>query len=726
MPAQLDQIARLVETRDHDPFGLLGAHPIGAQWALRTWQPGAREVQLETARGPRDLQCLHPAGLFELKLRAEPVRPWTLRVDGHGTHDAYAFLPTASTDALYLFGEGRNWQSHDLLGALPETCEGVSGVRFRVWAPSAGRVSVIGSFNHWDGRRHLLQSLGASGVWELFVPGVEAGAHYKFELRASRTGLVLVRADPYARLSELRPGTNSIVAAPSTHRWQDEAWITARGKRDWLRAPINIYELHAGSWMRHPDNRFYSWRELAARLVPYVVEQGYTHIELLPLTEHPLDESWGYQSTGFFSPTARLGDPEGLRELIDACHAEGIGVVLDWVPGHFPANDGALAWFDGDALFEHPDPNQQCHPDWGTSNFDYGRTQVASFLLSSAWYWLSSFHFDGLRVDSVASMLQLDYNRPAGQWSPNRCGGRENLAAVAFLRALNTMVAGQFPGAITLAEESTTWPKVTYPPSAGGLGFTFKWNMGWMNDTLRYLHMDPYFRRFHHALLTFGQMYIDTENFLLPLSHDEVVHAKGSLMGKMPGDPWQRRASVRLLFVWQLCSPGKKLGFMGNEFAQWREWSSQRELDWDLAAIPDHAAVRLLQRDLNLLYRDVPALHELDRDRAGFLWIDCNDAEHSTISFLRRASDGSAVVVVLNFTPVAREGYRLGVPAVGKYKTLLNSDDLRYGGSNVGSPTYDAESVPMHGQPASIQLLIPPLGALVLAPVNETKASSKR
>jgi len=715
MSAQADHITRLLETRDYDPFGLLGVHPAGAQWVIRAWQPGAQAVELLSARGAQAMRCVHPAGLFELRRRRAPSKAWRLRVDGRECFDAYAFPPTASQDDLYLFAEGRLYESHRLLGAQPETRGGVGGVRFRVWAPAAERVSVVGDWNGWDGRHHLLQSLGVSGVWELFIPGLAPGQRYKFELRARHSGQVLLRADPYARASELRPDTASLITADSAFAWQDAGWMTARATRNWRQAPMNVYELHAGSWLRHPDGRFYSWTELAARLLPYVCEQGYTHIELLPITEHPLDESWGYQSTGFFAPSARQGAADGLRALIDACHQAGIGVLLDWVPGHFPADDGALAHFDGSPLYEHADPRLQRHPDWGTSSFNYGRREVVSFLLSSASYWLSAFHFDGLRVDAVASMLYLDYSRKPGEWTPNIHGGRENLEAIDFLRALNEMVATRFPGALTIAEESTAWPRVTHPIAKGGLGFSLKWNMGWMNDSLRYLQLDPVHRRYHHALLTFGQMYAYSECFMLPLSHDEVVHGKGSLLGKMPGDSWQRFANLRLLLVWQLTSPGKKLGFMGNEFGQTREWSEARELDWAEAQRPEHAGIRALQRDLNLRYRDCAALHELDHEPGGFQWLDCNDAAQSTLSFLRRARNGACVVVVFNFTPIPRPAFSVGVPAAGRWEVLLNSDSRHYGGSDVGVPAANAVARPLHDQPARVLIDLPPLAAVVLA-----------
>ncbi|HMM76594.1 MAG TPA: 1,4-alpha-glucan branching protein GlgB [Gammaproteobacteria bacterium] len=709
-----ERVLRLVAARLHAPFEVLGAHREGSGWVLRVWRPGASALELVVDGRARPARCVHAAGLFELRVAERPRRPWRL---GSGGHDAYAFPPCASAHDLHLFGEGRLHQAWRLLGAHVETVDEVPGVRFRVWAPGAERVSVVGDFNAWDGRVHPLQTLGVSGVWELFVPDLDAGTLYKFELRERATGHVFLREDPYARASELRPASSSCVVAPSAHRWCDGDWLARRARTNWLQAPLNVYELHAGSWMRHADGRFYGYRELAERLVPYVLDVGYTHVEFLPLTEHPLDESWGYQTTGFFAPTSRYGTPEDLRALIDALHGAGIGCLLDWVPGHFPANDGALAHYDGSALYEHGDPRRGRHPDWGTHIFNYGRNEVCSFLLSSAHYWLEEFHFDGLRVDAVASMLYLDYSRQAGEWLPNRYGGRENLEAIAFLRELNVMVHGCFAGAVTIAEESTAWPQVSRPVEAGGLGFTFKWNMGWMNDTLRYFHLDPIHRRHHHDWLTFGQLYAYSENFLLPLSHDEVVHGKGSLPQKMPGDDWQRYANLRLLFLLQMTTPGKKLNFMGNEFGQSCEWRCDRELEWREAANGLPAGLRRLLRDLNRLYRETPALHERDHATEGFRWIDCDDALNSTLAYLRLARDGSPLVVLLNFTPVPRPGRRYGVPGRGDYAVVLNSDSRHYGGTDVGGARVTAQAVPAHGLPASILVDLPPLGGLLLQPV---------
>jgi 1,4-alpha-glucan branching enzyme len=715
-----DRAARLAAARCPDPFGYLGVRREGARWTLRAFYPRARAVALETADGLAPLARVHPDGVFEWRGECPPPAPYVLVVTegdrGRRLHDPYGFPPLASPHDLYLFGEGSNYQAWRLLGAQRETRRGVEGVRFRVWAPNAERASVVGEFNRWDGRVHPMAALGASGVWELFVPGVPDGAPYKYEIRNRDSGAILTKADPYATSFELRPASAARVTPPSRHAWGDAAWLAARAAWDWQHAPVSIYEVHAGSWRRHPDGRHCTYGELANRLIPYVRDLGCTHIELLPLMEHPLDESWGYQSTGYFAPTCRHGSPDDLRAFIDACHQAGVGVILDWVPAHFPTDEFALARFDGTALYEHEDPRLGFHPDWGTHVFNYGRNEVRSFLLSSAHYWLAEFHADGLRVDAVASMLYLDYSRGPGQWLPNRYGGNENLEAIEFLRALNEMVHREFPGALTLAEESTAWPMVSRPTYVGGLGFSMKWNMGWMNDTLAYLRQDPVHRRYHHDALTFGQLYAYSENFVLPLSHDEVVHGKGSLLDRMPGDAWQKFANLRLLLAYQTTAPGKKLGFMGNEFAHGREWDSGGELDWGLLDISWHRGVRRVTADLNRLYRSLPALHELDFEAQGFRWIDCHDAENSVISFVRCARDGAFVVVALNFTPVPRHGYRLGVPRAGDYSELFNSDSRHYGGSDLGnSGLITAAPEPHMGFPASVALTLPPLAGLILA-----------
>jgi 1,4-alpha-glucan branching enzyme len=713
----------LIDAREHDPFHILGCHHDSHGWRLTVMRPQATAVSVAVGDGWQPLARIGTTDLFRWRGAADLPRPYRLRVMEPGGEreffDPYAFPPQPSQDDLYLFNRGENFQAYRMLGAVPETRNGVAGTCFRVWAPSAERVSVVGDFNRWDGRVHPMCSLGSSGVWELFIPELPVGSLYKFEIRNRDTGAVKVKADPYARLFEKRPATAARVTADSAFAWGDADWLDRRGRIDWQHAPMSTYELHAGSWMRHPDGRFYGYRELAERLPAYLTDMGFTHVEFMPLMEHPLDESWGYQCTGFFAPTARSGTPDELKGLIDALHRAGIGVLLDWVPGHFPADDWALARYDGSALFEHEDPRLGTHPDWGTLVFNYGRNEVRSFLLSSAHWWLSEFHADGLRVDAVASMLYLDYSRKEGQWLPNRYGGRENLEAIDFVRKLNGMVHGEFPGALTIAEESTAWPMVSRPVYVGGLGFSMKWNMGWMNDTLDYMSNDPVHRRFHHDRLTFGQLYAYTENFVLPFSHDEVVHGKGSLLGKMPGDEWQRFANLRALLTYQMTSPGKKLLFMGCELGQVDEWWEGNELPWHLLQLPSHQGIQHLVRDLNRLYREIPALHQLDFSHEGFSWIDCHDADQSVISWLRYSGDGNFVVVLLNLTPVPRVGYRIGVPSAGEYRELLNSDSRYYGGSDLGNDgTLIAHAETWMGRPASLVLTLPPLAGIVLAPVR--------
>jgi len=723
MPAAntLPEFDALAGGHAHDPCELLGLHQLGAEWLIRIYDPYATSMTLLANGAEAALRRVDARGVFEWHGAVPPVHPYRIRraypsgeVVGH---DSYAFPSQLTEHDLYLFNEGRLHQAYQMLGSQPCRVDGVDGVRFALWAPNADRVSVVGDFNHWDGRKHPMRAHGSSGVWELFIPDIIAGAHYKYEIHNRRSGQLLLKSDPYAQFAELRPGTASRVAPLSTHTWNDVAWLTTRASRNWLHAPMNVYEIHAGSWRRHPDGRFYTYRELAEHLVPYVLEMGYTHIELMPVNEHPLDESWGYQATGYFAPTSRFGSADDLRHFIDTCHQAELGVLLDWVPAHFPQDSFALARFDGTALYEHEDPRMGFHQDWGTYIFNYGRNEVKSFLLSSAHYWLAEFHFDGLRVDAVASMLYLDYSREAGEWLPNRFGGRENLDAIEFLRELNILVHDAFPGALTLAEESTSWPMVSRPVYLGGLGFSMKWNMGWMNDTLSYIRHDPVHRKYHHDMLTFGQLYAYTENFMLPFSHDEVVHGKGSLIGKMPGDAWQQFANLRLLFAYQMTTPGKKLNFMGNEFAQGREWNSAWELDWSLLQNHWHEGIHKLVQDLNQLYRNIPALHQLDFSTDGFAWIDCHDAEQSILSYQRRAVDGSHVIVLINFTPVTRTAYRIGVPQTGAYSEIFNSDSTYYGGSNTGNGAgLLAEATPWMGYPASLTLTVPPLAGIILAP----------
>jgi len=709
----------LVGARHHDPFGVLGLHRDGKGWVLRVFRPYASEVAASTASGFVKMDKVHPDGVFAWRGAEPPPQPVRLRVKepGHSleTCDPYGFRPTISADELYLFNEGRLEQAYRMLGSRTEVREGVAGVRFACWAPNAERVSVVGDFNRWDGRAYPMATHGVSGVWELFVPGLGDGTLYKYEIRNRNTGEILVKTDPYARTYELRPGTAARVTADLPYDWRDGGWMKARAGDDWLHAPVSAYEVHLGSWRRHPDGRFYSYRELAESLVPYVKEMGFTHVELLPVSEHPLDESWGYQTTGYFAATSRFGSPEDFKFLVDACHQAGIGVILDWVPAHFPTDAFALARFDGTALYEHEDPRLGFHQDWGTHIFNYGRNEVKSFLLSSAHYWLGECHVDGLRVDAVASMLYLDYSRKAGEWIPNKFGGRENLEAIDFLRQLNVMVHRDFAGALTFAEESTAWPMVSRPTYIGGLGFSMKWNMGWMNDTLSYMRQDPVHRRYQHNQLTFGQLYAYTENFMLPLSHDEVVHGKGSLLGKMPGDAWQKFANVRLLLSYQFASPGKKLNFMGNELAQGREWRTEWELDWGLLGIDWHRGVQTMLRDLSRLYREQRALHDQDFESAGFRWIDCHDADQSILAFERCARDGSVAVVALNFTPVPRHGYRIGLPKAGVWHEAFNSDSAFYAGANVGnSGAIETQPLPWMERDQSAEITLPPLAALIL------------
>ncbi len=711
----------LLQGRLHDPFAYLGSHRENEKQVVRVFQPYATAAWLETAQGSQPMLRVHAHGLFEWHGSTAPQHPYRLRLVEDGTerllHDSYAFAPSISSFDLHLFNEGKLHQGYRVLGSHAMQMDGVNGIRFAVWAPNAERVSVVGEFNRWDGRTHPMAVHGSSGVWELFIPELSPGILYKFEIR-NRSGALLIKTDPDAAAFELRPGTAARAGAGISHQWQDALWMERRSKWDWLHAPLNVYEIHIASWKRHPDGRFYSYRELAEHLIPYLVDMAYTHVELMPVSEHPLDESWGYQTTGYFAATSRFGTPDDLCHFIDSCHQAGIGVLLDWVPAHFPQDSFALARFDGTALYEHEDPRLGFHQDWGTHIFNFGRNEVKSFLLSSAHYWLGQFHFDGLRVDAVASMLYLDYSRKADEWLPNKYGGRENLEAIAFLRELNIMVHEVFPGALTLAEESTSWPAVSRPVYLGGLGFSMKWTMGWMNDTLRFMQIDPIHRRYHLNQLTFSQLYAYTENFMLPFSHDEVVHGKGSLLDKMPGDAWQKFANLRLLLAYQMTSPGKKLNFMGNEFAQGREWRSGWELEWWQLGLPQHRGMQHMVRDLNRLYRESAALHALDFEADGFSWLDCNDAERSLLSYLRRGRNGEIAAVVLNFTPVPRNRHRIGLPRDCAYKEIFNSDSQYYGGSNHGNGgAIHAEQIPWMGQPCSAEIELPPLACVVLMPI---------
>jgi len=633
----------------------------------------------------------------------------------HLAYDPYCFGPQLADLDLHLFAEGRHLHAYRFLGAHGWSAQGVAGVRFAVWAPNAERASVVGDFNAWDGRVHPMRVRGGFGVWEIFIPGLAAGELYKFEIR-DRTGNVQVKIDPYARSFQKRPDTAAHICLEGGFRWGDGAWMQARAQADWRHRPLSVYEVHPGSWRRRADGGFLGYRELAEQLGDYVLELGFTHVELLPITEHPLDDSWGYQATGYFAPTSRFGSPDDLRWFVDHLHRRGIGVLLDWVPAHFPRDTFALAHYDGSALYEHADPRLGEHKDWGTLIFNYGRNEVRSFLMSSALYWLEEFHLDGLRVDAVASMLYLDYSRHPGEWIPNQFGGNENLEAVEFLRRLNIVTHERCPGTLMIAEESTAWPAVSRPTYIGGLGFSMKWNMGFMHDTLSYMSKDPVYRHFHHDQLTFGLLYAFSENFILPFSHDEVVHGKGSILGRMPGDQWQRLASVRLLYTLMFTHPGKKLLFMGCEFAQEREWNFAAELDWDLLDRPEHRGVARLVGDLNRLHRSYKALHELDFEGEGFEWIDCHDNSQSVLSFIRKDRDGHEILAaIFNFTPLPRLDYRIGVPLAGRYCEILNSDAEAYGGSNLGNQGgLLSEPRPWMGRPHSLAMVVPPLGAVIL------------
>jgi len=625
---------------------------------------------------------------------------------------------------LHLLGEGTHLRAYEKLGAHPRTVDGVAGVSFAVWAPNARSVSVVGDFNGWDGRAHPMAQAGPNGFWETFVPGLVAGMLYKFELHGPSGKLLPLKADPYAFRCERAPGTASIIHGLQPHVWSDATWLETRRRTKAHQAPLSIYELHLGSWRRRPDGSFMSYQEIAADLAPYASWLGFTHVQLLPVTEHPFDPSWGYQPLGLFAPTSRFGGPEDFKAFVDTLHQAGLGVILDWVPAHFPEDAHGLASFDGTHLYEHADPRQGRHMDWGTLIYNYGRVEVQNYLISNALFWLDQFHIDGLRVDAVASMLYLDYSREPGQWIPNRDGGRENLEAVAFLRRLNEMVYAQFPDAFTVAEESTAWPGVSRPTDQGGLGFGFKWDMGWMHDTLRYLGEGMMARPHHHDDITFSMLYHDAENYVLPLSHDEVVHGKRSLYGRMPGDAWERMANLRLLYAWLFAHGGKKLLFMGGEFAQGREWNHDTALDWGLLNQPDHKGVHDLIADLNGLYRRHPALYEGDCQPGGFSWIDCGDRFNSVLTLLRRAADpADFMAVAFNFTALPQHGYRIGVPSAGAYVELLNTDSVYYGGRNEGNTgRVLTEPIPAHGFPQSLNLTLPPLAALFLKPEAQTPA----
>ncbi|MBI4428603.1 MAG: 1,4-alpha-glucan branching protein GlgB [Ignavibacteriales bacterium] len=727
-----DEIRRIVETDHHDPFQVLGAHvkSIGKKAAVvvRAFLPDAESAAVvslaKSGKGKEySMAKIHEGGFFEALIASRrKVFPYKLRMTTYDRRteeffDSYAFLPTLTDFDLHLFGSGDHHRIYDRLGAHFMEINGIGGVQFAVWAPNARSVSVVGDFNGWDRRKHAMRVLGASGVWEIFIPGLPERELYKFSVK-TQDGTLLDKTDPYATEMEFRPRTASKINFLTGYIWGDDQWMSDRPKADWLARPISVYEVHLSSWARVPEdnNRWLTYREMAEKLVPYVHERGFTHVEFMPVLEHPLDASWGYQVTGYYAPTSRHGTPQDLMHLVDRFHQSNIGVILDWVPAHFPRDPHALSEFDGTHLYEHADPRKGFHQDWGTYIFNYGRNEVKNFLAGSALFWVEKYHVDGLRIDAVASMLYLDYSRKEGEWIPNEFGGRENLEAIAFIKHVNGLLRHYFPGVLTIAEESTAWPGVTNDLPNGGLGFHLKWNMGWMHDTLQYFSKDPVYRVHHQGTLTFALLYAFTERFLMPLSHDEVVHGKASLLSKMPGDDWQKFANLRALFGLMYGFPGKKLLFMGGEIGQWNEWNHDASVDWHLGQYERHRGIRRWVEDLNKLYQNEKALHEVDFHFSGFEWIDFSDAASSVVSFIRRsAHNRSWIVIVSNFTPVPRHGYRVGVPEAGDYNEILNSDSSYYGGSNVGNAgTIPADSVGHHGRGYSLNLTLPPLSIVFL------------
>ncbi|HEY6774308.1 MAG TPA: 1,4-alpha-glucan branching protein GlgB [Oxalicibacterium sp.] len=745
-----DVVLATTQGRLADPFAFLGPHRNGDVIEVRSYQPGAIAVRLHTKNGCHALEQIADTGVFVGTLckaahdKPAEFPPYTLQTDWpHAdgdittfeSEDPYAFGLLLGDLDLHLIAEGRHRELGRCLGALPMTIDGVAGTRFAVWAPNAQRVSVVGDFNAWDGRRHPMRLRAPAGVWEIFIPRLSAGERYKYELLDAHGRRLPLKADPVARATELPPSTASVVAPAAPFRWSDEAWMKTRTELPSLSAPLSIYEVHAGSWLRVPEeeNRSLDWHELGDRLIPYALEMGFTHLEFLPVMEHPFAGSWGYQPLSQFAPSARFGTPAAFANFVDRCHNAGIGVILDWVPAHFPSDAHGLAHFDGSALYEHADPREGFHQDWNTLIYNLGRNEVRGFLIASALEWLEHFHIDGLRVDAVASMLYRDYSRKEGEWVPNIYGGRENLESVAFLKELNDTIAARCPGALMIAEESTAWPGVTAPVKNGGLGFTYKWNMGWMHDTLRYIGHDPIHRRHHHHDMTFGMVYAYSEHFVLPISHDEVVHGKGSLYGKMPGDDWQKLANLRAYLGFMWTHPGKKLLFMGSEFGQLGEWNHDASPEWHLLDDPRHRGVQRLVRDLNRLYVEEPALHESDCEPAGFRWLVGDDAAQSVYAFLRLSANAAPMLVVVNMTPVPRSGYRIGLPDLSNasvsniadtaasdareapaWAEILNTDAAVYGGSNLGNEgRVIVTDQPAHGYPQSAALTLPPLSTLV-------------
>ena len=712
---------QIYQCKCHDPFQYLGLHYEKNNSIIRVYDPYAIKVHIILKKEIKEIVAkkIDSRGLFEVKINKKIFnRDYKLRIFYPGsiitTSDVYSFLPVISDYDLYLFNEGKNRFIYKHLGSHPIIHDGIKGVNFAVWAPNAKGVSVVGNFNNWDGRRHQMRVRGSSGVWELFIPNLKEGELYKFEIRTEEGPVVKI--DPYGFYFEKRPKNANIVfdVLNNEFKWTDEEWMKIRDKRNRINEPISIYEVHLGSWKRK-NGEFLSYRELAHNLVEYVKKMGFTHIELLPIMEHPLDASWGYQVTGYYAPTSRYGNPEDFKYFVNYMHENGIGVILDWVPAHFPTDLFGLARYDGTALYEHVDPRKGYHPDWNTYIFNYGRNEVKNFLTSNAIYWYDNYHVDGLRIDAVASMLYLDYSRKPGEWIPNIYGGNENLEAIAFLQELNSTCYELFGNIMMIAEESTAWPNVSKPTYIGGLGFGYKWNMGWMNDTLSYFKLDPIYRKYHHNKITFSLFYAFNENFILPLSHDEVVHGKGSLIKKMPGDEWQKFANLRLLLSYMWTHPGKKMLFMGGEFAQWKEWDFDSELDWYLLDFEKHRKLQKIVIDLNKIYIENPEFYEIDYNFNGFQWIDCNDSQNSVISFLRKDSSGNYSIIVCNFTPVVRQNYRVGCPDLTNYKEIFNSDSEYYGGANVGNlGKIKAEKIKFHGFDYSINLTLPPLGVIIL------------
>jgi 1,4-alpha-glucan branching enzyme len=725
----MSSIEALVAGTNHDPFTVLGVHQVGeGEWQITTYQPDAESIEIHFPgrKQPVKMKRIHPAGVFRAKVkrRSKPIYHYQISSSsGHQwqSRDAYTFLPVLTEYDLHLFNEGNHFRIYEKLGAHLMEHEGVHGAHFAVWAPNARRVSLVGDFNYWDGRRHPMRVLGASGVWEIFIPDIKAGEKYKYEILGENNDLLL-KADPYGQYMEKRPQTASIVHPSGTYQWQDESYMQRRRQTNPLLQATSIYEVHLGSWKRVPeeDNRFLTYRELADDLIPYVCDLGYTHIELMPVAEHPFDGSWGYQVVGYYAPTSRFGTPEDFAYFVDRCHQENIGVIIDWVPAHFPMDDHGLRRFDGTALYEHDDPRRGYHMDWKTLIFNYGRNEVRNFLIANALYWLEVFHIDGLRVDAVSSMLYLDYSREPGEWIPNQYGGRENIEAIQFIQKLNQVVHHYYPGVLTIAEESTSWPAVSRPVDSGGLGFNMKWNMGWMNDYLQYIEKDPIYRRYHHNELTFSRIYAYTENFILILSHDEVVHGKRALNAKMPGDDWQKFATTRLTLAYMAVHPGKQLTFMGMEFGQWHEWSEAQSLDWHLLQYTPHQQLQTMVRELNRLYRNEGALWQDDFSEAGFAWVNCTTADHSLLAFLRYGENREKpLLVIVNFTPTTHREYHFGVPRSGYWQEIFNTDAEHYGGSNQGNlGGVHSENISWDGYPHRLPLTVPPLAVLVLRCVD--------